>query len=134
MTVERMILLGLAWTAFLSLIGVVLVYGLLTPWYKSRTGIGFMSTKIAFSVTIGLTIAGGYGIRLPMWAIYACWVSIILAVNWGITWNIIYKQFLEHRTDEMRNKEPTGGKAGVIKGTGEPRRSTKGKTNGDYSR
>lgn len=121
MPLEYIVLFALVWLTFISLIGVILIYGFLTPWYKSRTGIGFMSTKVAFAVTVGLTLYGGYGNRLPIWAAYACWISIILALNWGITWNIIYKQFFEHRTDTVSDKSTTStNQRGVARDTGTP--------------
>jgi hypothetical protein len=131
MSIEYIILFCLVWLTFISLIGVILIYGLLTPWYKSRTGIGFMSTKVAFAVTIGFTIAGGYGFKIPIWLAYICWGSIIVAVNWGITWNILYKQFFEHRADAMADKNPTTGQVGVIKGTGVPRLPEERKDHGN---
>jgi hypothetical protein len=101
---EQAILLGLVWTAFISLVLVVIVYGFLTPWWKSRTGIGFMSTKLAFLTAIGLSLMRAYGYHFPVWVAYAAWVFIILAMNLGITWNIIYKQFFQHRGDEVADK------------------------------
>lgn len=118
MAFEYTILFALVWLTFLSLVVVILIYGLLTPWYKSRTGIGFMSTKVAFALAIGLTLAAGHGVKLNIWAAYIAWVGIIVAVNWGITWNIIYKQFFENRTDEMKDKLPSAEQQGVSKRSG----------------
>lgn len=123
MTVERTILYALVIATWFSLLGVILVYGILTPWYKSRTGIGFMSTKVSFFLIITLTITGALWLKTPMWLAILAWASIVVAINYGITWNIIYKQFIEHRADEMADKNPSTGQVGVVKGTGEPRRS-----------
>jgi hypothetical protein len=125
MRVEYIVLFALVWLTFISLLGVIAIYGLLTPWYKSRTGIGFMSTKVAFAVAVGLTLMAGYGLKPHLWVAYAAWCAIIVALNWGITWNIIYKQFIENRSDEMKDKTTSSEQRGVTKGTGE-RRTTKG--------
>jgi hypothetical protein len=101
---EISILVGLTWIAFFSLIIVILIYGLLTPWWKSRTGIGFMSTKVAFGIAIGLSLARYHGHIFPTWVYYLAWVLIILSINLGVTWNILYKQFFQHRGDEVADK------------------------------
>jgi hypothetical protein len=98
--------IGFVWVALISLVGVIIIYGFLTPWWKSRTGIGFMSTKVAFAALIGLTLARFYGYHIPVWLGYAGWLFMILAINLGITWNIIYKQFFQHRGDEVSDKSP----------------------------
>jgi hypothetical protein len=118
---EISILVGLAWIAFLSLVVVILIYGLLTPWWRSRTGIGFMSTKVAFGVAIGLSLARYHGHTFPTWVYYVAWVLIILSINLGITWNIVYKQFFQHRGDEVADKSAdhliqTGVKHGLLTG------------------
>ncbi len=101
---ELTIYTGLAWVACISLVVVIIVYGLLTPWWRSRTGIGFMSTKVAFLVAVILTLFGLNGYRVPVWIAYAAWILMILAINLGITWNIVYKQFVQHRGDEVADK------------------------------
>lgn len=103
---EIAIYIGLVWVAGVSLAVVILVYGLLTPWWKSRTGIGFMSTKVAFFALIALTIARFNGHDIPMWLGIGTWIFMILAINLGITWNILYKQFAQHRGDEVGDKSP----------------------------
>lgn len=101
---EITVLAGLAVVAFISLILVVLVYGLLTPWWKSRTGIGFMSVMCAFLIAIALSVANRQGIVFPIWVYYGAWGLIIVTINLGVTWNIIYKQFFQHRGDEVADK------------------------------
>lgn len=98
------ILAGLAWIAFFSLALVILIYGLLTPWWKSRTGIGFMSTKVAFFVAVALSVARYHGHAFPTWVYFVAWGLIIVTINVGITFNIIYKQFFQHRGDEVADK------------------------------
>jgi hypothetical protein len=121
MPVDRIILYILVIATWASLLGVILVYGLLTPWYKSRTGIGFMSTKVSFFLIISLTIIGALWWKIPSWMAILSWGLIVVTINYGITWNIIYKQFFENRTDDVNDKNPSAGQAGVGKGTGEPR-------------
>lgn len=101
---ELVVYIGFVWVALISLVVVIVIYGFLTPWWKSRTGIGFMSTKVAFAALIGLTLARFYGYAIPLWLGYAAWLFMILAINLGITWNIIYKQFVQHRGDEVADK------------------------------
>jgi hypothetical protein len=110
---DRAILYALVILTWLSLLGVILIYGLLTPWYKSRTGIGFMSTKVSFFIIISLTIIGALWFKIPTWMSLAAWAFIIVTLNYGITWNILYKQFFEHRADEMTDKTPTTTQQGV---------------------
>jgi hypothetical protein len=122
MPLDRLILYILVIAAWFSLLGVILVYGILTPWYKSRTGIGFMSTKVSFFVIISFTIIGRLWWPIPSWLAILSWALIVVTINYGITWNILYKQFFEHRSDEMSDKVMTNGdQAGVTKGTGNPR-------------
>jgi len=109
MPIERTALYVLVILTDVSLLVVVAVYGLLTPWYKSRTGIGFMSTKVSFMAIITLTIINTLWFKVPTWVSIAAWVFVILTINFGITWNIIYKQFIEHRSDEMASKTTTTG-------------------------
>lgn len=98
------IMMGLSWVALVSLALVIVVYGFLTPWWRSRTGIGFMSTKVAFFVAVALSVARYHNHVFPLWVYYGAWVLIILTINLGITWNIIYKQFVQHRGDEVADK------------------------------
>lgn len=104
--VELAAYIGLVWVACISLVVVIIIYGFLTPWWKSRTGIGFMSTKVAFLALIALTLARLYGLPVPLWLGFTAWAFMILAINLGITWNIIYKQFFQHRGDEVGDKSP----------------------------
>lgn len=117
---DRFILYITVIFTWFSLLGVILVYGLLTPWYKSRTGIGFMSTKISFFTIISLTIGGALWWKTPTWVAILAWLFIAITINYGITWNILYKQFFEHRTDQMADKNPSTGQVGVIRNAGEP--------------
>jgi len=110
---ERRILYVLVILTWLSLLTVVFVYGLLTPWYKSRTGIGFMSTKVSFMTIISLTIINALWFKVPTWASIAAWIFVIITINFGITWNILYKQFFEHRADEILDKNLTTTQSGV---------------------
>ena len=117
---ERAALFSLVILTWLSLLGVILIYGLLTPWYRSRTGIGFMSTKVSFFTIISLTIINALWVRIPTFVSILAWVFIIITINFGITWNILYKQFFEHRADEMQNKERTTVQNGVHDTAKEP--------------
>jgi len=117
---DRLILYISVIATWFSLLGVILVYGLLTPWYKSRTGIGFMSTKISFFTIISLTIVNALFFKIPTLVSILAWVFIVITINYGITWNILYKQFFEHRTDQMADKNPSTGQLGVIRNAGEP--------------
>lgn len=105
-TTDFAIMMGLSWIALVSLALVIVVYGFLTPWWRSRTGIGFMSTKVAFFVAVALSVARYHNHIFPLWVYYSAWVLIILTINLGITWNIIYKQFAQHRGDEVGDKSP----------------------------
>ena len=96
----------LMWMLLLSLVGVDVVYGSLTSWYRSRTGIGFFSLMVAFTIVVALTLFGAYGIRLPYWIPLSALGLVILTVNLGITWNILYKQFIEHRPETIRKSNP----------------------------
>lgn len=110
---ERAALYALVILTWLSLLGVVLIYGLLTPWYKSRTGIGFMSTKVSFLTIISLTIVNALFVRIPTFVSILAWVFVIITINFGITWNILYKQFFEHRADQVSDKTKTTEQHGV---------------------
>lgn len=115
---ERTTLYVLVILTGLSLLVVVLVYGLLTPWYRSRTGIGFMSTKVSFLTIITLTIINSLWFKIPTWASVAAWIFIIITINFGITWNILYKQFFEHRKDEMKDKSRSDSPQAGVHDTG----------------
>lgn len=110
---ERAALYALVILTWLSLLGVILIYGLLTPWHKSRTGIGFMSTKVSFFTIISLTIVNALFARIPTFVSILAWVFVILTINFGITWNILYKQFFEHRADQVSDKVKTTQQNGV---------------------
>jgi hypothetical protein len=110
---ERAALYALVILTWLSLLGVVLIYGLLTPWYKSRTGIGFMSTKVSFLTIISLTIVNALWFKTPTWLSILAWAFVIITINFGITWNILYKQFFEHRADQVSDKTKTTQQNGV---------------------
>lgn len=110
---ERTALYTLVILTDVSLLAVIAIYGLLTPWYRSRTGIGFMSTKVSFFTIITLTIINTLWFKVPVWASLAAWIFVILTINFGITWNIIYKQFIEHRSDEMSSSTTTNHTHGV---------------------
>ena len=101
------ILFVLAWAAFVSLCVIIFVYGFFTPWWRSRTGIGFMSAQLTLWLMLGLTLLAGYGVHMPFWVAALAWVLEIAALNWGITFNIIYKQFIEKRSDVMEDKNVT---------------------------
>lgn len=117
------VLLILTWIGFISVLGAGLTYGILAPWWRSRTGIGFLSTKLSFSVVIGLTLCGFYGILFPMWVYWGAWLLVIVTINYGITFNIIYKQFIEKNPDLLRW---TAWKAWLTR----RRETTKGKAHG----
>lgn len=110
---DRAVLYVLVILTWFSLLGVIAVYGLLTPWYRSRTGIGFMSTKVSFFTIISLTIINALFFRVATWTSIAAWIFVILTINFGITWNILYKQFFEHRADEVADKVKTTSQSGV---------------------
>lgn len=96
----------LLWLTLLSLAGVLTIYGTLTSWYRSRTGIGFFSLMGSFTIIVALTLVGAYGVRLPYWIPLSALGLVILTINLGITWNILYKQFIERRPETIRNSKP----------------------------
>lgn len=95
---------ALLFLAFVSLAVCALIYGTLTPWWRSRTGIGFMSTKIAFSLILFLTFLSYNGTHLPTWLVYGSMALVVVTVNFGVSWNIIYQQFIKGRSDQMSDK------------------------------
>lgn len=90
--------------AFVSVVSAALSYGLLAPWWRSRTGIGFLSTKISFSLIIGLSLLGWLGVWVGFWVAVGATLLVAVTMFWGVTWNILYKQYFEHRSDDMRDK------------------------------
>ena len=72
-----------------------LVYGLLTPWYKGWTGRGLFMLLTAMAMLTGL-----YSARMLTPTFWlerelsgAAYVILIVAINVGITGNIIIQQF-----------------------------------------
>ena len=94
----------LLFLAFASLAVCALIYGVLTPCWRSRTGVGFMSTKISFSVILFLTLLSYNGVWIPTWLVYGSMVLVIVTVNVGVSWNIIYQQFIKGRSDQISDK------------------------------
>jgi hypothetical protein len=72
-----------------------------------------MSTKVSFLTIIVLTLINSLWFRIPTWISVAAWIFIIVTINFGITWNILYKQFFEHRVDEMKSTQRSDTQAGV---------------------
>lgn len=99
---ELLLLQLVCWGAFATLAGCALIYGFLAPWWEDRVGIGFLSTKIAFSFILLLTALGFHGIQVPLWLVVLAFVLVIVTVNIGVTWNIIYKQLIEGRAGKSR--------------------------------
>lgn len=88
--------------ASFSILGAMITYAVLTPWWRSRTGIGFMSMQLSFVAVLAIRWMSIAGIDVPvsLWA--SSWVFVILAVNVGITYNIIYQQFIKGHPDDMK--------------------------------
>lgn len=92
----------LIWTATIAVFAAASVYGVLAPFERSRTGIGLMISLLSVGILVLLTLLGYYGFEIPVWLQNAGWILLIVAISWGITWNIIYKQFIEHSPDEIK--------------------------------
>lgn len=88
--------------AFASLLVATLIYGTLTSWWKTRTGVGFFSMMVAFTVKMAVTVADVL-YDVPFWMWLFSWGLIIITVNFGIVWNIIYKQFIQKRSNLLPN-------------------------------
>lgn len=86
--------------ALASLFAVTLIYSLLTAWWKTRTGIGFLSMMTSFTWMMGVMLADIlFDISLIWW--WVAWALIIITVNAGVLWNLIYKQFIQKHSDYM---------------------------------
>lgn len=92
--------------ALASLFAVTLIYGLLTAWWKTRTGRGFLSMMASFTWLMGVMLADIL-FGTPIWLWWVAFALIIITVNAGVLWNIIHNQFIHRRSDLMvrKNKE-----------------------------
>jgi hypothetical protein len=99
------LMLGATALAFAAVLSATLAYGLLAPWWTSRTGIGFMSTKVSFTVIIGLTLLRRMGMPPEYWLAVTAWLLVAVTMFVGVTWNILDQQFFRRRSDRI---SPTG--------------------------
>lgn len=97
------ITLALVSITLASLAMATVIYGGLTSWWRTRTGIGFLSMMASFTFIVGVTLADLIW-DAPRWLWWLAWILVIITVNLGIAWNIIYKQFIQRRPEIMGAK------------------------------
>lgn len=95
----------LATLALISLVAVSATYGLLTGWWRTRTGIGFLSMLVSFTIQMAVTVADIHW-YVPIWAWWATWSLITITVSFGVLWNIVYRQFIQSRPDLIGKRTP----------------------------
>lgn len=84
--------------ALISLVAVTSTYSLLTSWYRTRTGWGFLSMLVAFTLQMGVTVVDIHW-QTPLWVWWVTWALVATTVSFGVLWNIIYRQFIQSRPD-----------------------------------
>lgn len=84
----------------------VVLYAVLAPWWKTRTGKGIFIKAVTLAALLVMYVLPfvikvyiPYEVQIILWALF------ILAINIGLTFNLVYKQFIEpgHRPDRIIN-------------------------------
>lgn len=86
--------------ALVSMATATIIYGSLTSWWKTRTGVGFLSMMASFTTLTATTLIEVL-FDWPDWVRWIAWSLVIITVNLGVVWNIIYKQFIQRRPELM---------------------------------